>query len=64
MLKRSLLTLAVSAALGLAVTGPVHAQKRGGDVVVGMVAAPPSLDPHATSAQVARNVNLHMFETL
>ena len=26
--------------------------------------APPSLDPHVTSAQVARNVNLHMYETL
>ena len=40
------------------------AQKKGGDVVIAMTQAPPSLDPHATSAQVARNVNLHVFETL
>jgi len=40
------------------------AQKKGGDVIIGMVQAPPSLDAQATSAQVARNINLHVFETL
>ena len=64
MLKRTLLTLAVSAAFAVGASGVAHAQKKGGDVVVGMTSAPPSLDPHATSAQVARNVNLHVFETL
>ena len=64
MLKRTLLTLAVSAAFAIGATGVVHAQKKGGDVIIGMTSAPPSLDPHATSAQVARNVNLHVFETL
>ena len=64
MLKRTLLTLAVSTAFAVGAAGVVHAQKKGGDVIIGMVSAPPSLDPHATSAQVARNVNLHVFETL
>ncbi|MEQ9814641.1 MAG: ABC transporter substrate-binding protein [Azospirillaceae bacterium] len=36
----------------------------GGDVVIAQLQAPPSLDPHVTSAQAARNVNLHMYETL
>ena len=51
---------------GLAVLAPSagFAQKAGGDVVVTMVQAPPSLDAHVSSAQVARNVNLHLFETL
>ena len=38
--------------------------KRGGTVTVAMTQAPPSLDAHLTSAQVARNVCLHMYETL
>ena len=63
-MKKTYLTLAMSALLLLTGGGPAHAQKKGGDVVIAMTAAPPSLDPHATSAQVARNVNLHMFETL
>lgn len=63
-MKRTYLSLAMSALLALTVAGPAQAQKKGGDVVIGMVGAPPSLDPHATSAQVARNVNLHIFETL
>jgi peptide/nickel transport system substrate-binding protein len=40
------------------------APKRGGTVAIGMTQAPPSLDAHLTSAQVARNVVLHMYETL
>lgn len=63
-MKKTYLSLAMSALLALTAVGPAQAQKKGGDVVIGMVGAPPSLDPHATSAQVARNVNLHIFETL
>ena len=63
-MKKTYLTLAMSALLILTGAGPAHAQKKGGDVVIAMTGAPPSLDPHATSAQVARNVNLHIFETL
>jgi peptide/nickel transport system substrate-binding protein len=50
----------------LAVVGPKEgsAQKKGGDVVIAMIQAPPSLDAQATSAQVARNINLHVYETL
>ena len=63
-MKLKFLQLAVAAALVLGATAPAMAQKKGGDVVIAMTQAPPSLDPHATSAQVARNVNLHVFETL
>jgi peptide/nickel transport system substrate-binding protein len=38
--------------------------KRGGTVTVALVQAPPSLDAQLTSAQVARDINLHMYETL
>ncbi len=63
-MKLKILNLALAATLALVSVSPVLAQKKGGDVVIAMVQAPPSLDPHVTSAQVARNVNLHMFETL
>ena len=55
------------AALALS-SGQAFAQaappKRGGTVVVATDAAPPSLDAQVTSAQEARNINLHMYETL
>jgi peptide/nickel transport system substrate-binding protein len=38
--------------------------KKGGTVTVALVQAPPSLDAQLTSAQVARDINLHMYETL
>ena len=63
-MKKTYLTLAMSALLLLTGAGPAQAQKKGGDVVIAMIQAPPSLDPHSTSAQASRNVNLHMFETL
>ncbi len=46
--------------------GPAAAQtpKRGGTVTVALTQAPPSLDAQLTSAQVARDINLHMYETL
>ena len=63
-MKLKFLQLALAASLALGAVVPAMAQKKGGDAVIAMTAAPPSLDPHATSAQVARNVNLHIFETL
>ena len=33
-------------------------------MTVALVQAPPSLDAQLTSAQVARDINLHMYETL
>ena len=56
--------LALFASCAFALSAPALAQKSGGTVVIAMTQAPPSLDPHVTSAQVARNVNLQMFETL
>src|SRR5436853_2055163 len=43
---------------------PAVAQQRGGDVVIAITQAPPSIDAHVTSAQAARNITLHMYETL
>ena len=56
---------ALGAALLAAAPRAAGAQaRRGGQVVIAIVQAPPSLDAHVTSAQVARNVCLHIFETL
>ncbi len=44
-------------------TGP-SAGRRGGDVIVGMTAAPPTLDAQATTAAAARNISMHMYESL
>lgn len=63
-MKLKLLNIAMVASLAVALAGPAAAQKRGGDVVIAITQAPPSLDPHWTTAQVARTVNLHIFETL
>ena len=41
-----------------------QAPRKGGDVVIAISQAPPSLDAHVTSAQAARNVKLHIYETL
>ena len=55
----------VLAALAFAVLpGGAQAQRKGGDVVIAITQAPPSLDAHITSAQASRNINLHIFETL
>lgn len=41
-----------------------QAPRRGGEMVIALVQPPPSLDAHVTSAQAARNVTLHLYETL
>jgi peptide/nickel transport system substrate-binding protein len=43
---------------------PAHAQKRGGDVVVGTISAPPTTDAQTSTAEVSRNISLHWIETL
>ena len=63
-MKPRLPIVALAACVAMISFGAAQAQKKGGDVIIAMQAAPPSLDPHVTSAQVARNVNLHVFETL
>ncbi len=67
--RRGVLRAGTAGVAALAVpSGQVFAQaappKRGGTVVVGTDAAPPSLDAQITSAQEARDINLHMYETL
>ena len=64
-MKRSAWLAALAFGAVLATGDPeALAQRKGGDVVVAMVQAPPSLDAHVTTAQVARNVVLHLYETL
>ena len=61
---RILGSLALGAVALVASFGVANAQKRGGDVVIAITQAPPSLDAQVSSAQAARNINLHVFETL
>lgn len=63
-MKLKFLHIVLAAALAVGAAAPALAQKKGGDVVVAIINAPPSLDPHSTTSQGARHVNLHMFETL
>ena len=61
---RSFTRTALAALAATLLLTPAHAQKKGGDVIIAITQAPPSLDPHVSSAQAARNINLHVFETL
>jgi peptide/nickel transport system substrate-binding protein len=56
------LSLAVAAAALAPIVG--HAQTRGGDVVVAITQAPPTLDAQITAIQSARHITLHIYETL
>lgn len=47
----------------LALSSAALAQE-GGSLVIASVQGPPSLDAHVTNAQVARNITLHIYETL
>jgi peptide/nickel transport system substrate-binding protein len=64
-MKRGILRHSVIAVamLAMAQVG-ASAQRKGGDVVLALAQAPPTLDAQITSAQAARNVTLHIFETL
>ena len=64
--RRQLGPVALGAAAFVGARGSASAQapRRGGDAVLAISQAPPSLDAQITSAQAARNVNLHMYETL
>jgi peptide/nickel transport system substrate-binding protein len=63
-MKLRLLAPIVIASFALFAQTGAYAQRKGGDVVIAITQAPPSLDAHVTSAQAARNINLHIFETL
>ena len=66
MLRRRSLAAGVAAALPLpAIAQGVGQQgRKGGDVIVAMTAAPPTIDAMATTAQAARNISMHLFESL
>ena len=57
-------TLGAAALVGTRGSVLAQAPRKGGDAVLAIAQAPPSLDAQITSAQAARNVNLHMYETL
>ena len=62
--RREILALGGTASAVALFGVPAHAQKRGGDVIVGTVSAPPLTDAQASTAEVSRNVSLHWIETL
>ena len=57
-------TAALGAAVLLTTSGGAFAQTKGGDMVIAITQAPPSLDAQVTSAQAARNITLQIYETL
>ena len=68
MLRRRSFTTGLTAASALplpAIAQSVGQQgRKGGDAIVAMTAAPPTLDAMATTAAAARNVSMHLFESL
>ncbi|HSQ82505.1 MAG TPA: ABC transporter substrate-binding protein [Casimicrobiaceae bacterium] len=58
-----LVALASAALVALPLTA-AKAQTRGGNVIVAITQAPPTLDAQITTIQSARYVSLHIFETL
>ena len=62
----ALLAVALGAlALGRAdAQGPPGPPKKGGVLRVAMIGEPPSLDPHLTTATIAREIGAQIFETL
>jgi peptide/nickel transport system substrate-binding protein len=62
--RREILALGGAASASVLLGTPARAQKKGGDVIVGTVSAPPLTDAHASTAEVSRNVSLHWIETL
>ncbi len=58
-----LVLLAVTAAVVLP-DASAQTPKKGGALRVGMIGEPPSLDPHATTATITREIGINMFETL
>ena len=59
------LLAAVAMCLGVLLMPQEHlAQKRGGTLVFGQEATPPTLDPHFSTSIATRNVAMHVFEQL
>jgi peptide/nickel transport system substrate-binding protein len=62
--RREILALGGAASASVLLGTPARAQKKGGDVIVGTISAPPLTDAHASTAEVSRTVSLHWIETL
>ncbi len=62
--RREILALGGAASATVLLGTPARAQKKGGDVIVGTVSAPPLTDAQASTAEVSRNISLHWIETL
>src|SRR5512133_360841 len=63
-MNRKSFSLAVlAAAVAVSVTA-LHAQTLGGNAIVAITQAPPTLDAQVTTIQSARHINLHIYETL
>ncbi|MFZ9634693.1 MAG: ABC transporter substrate-binding protein [Alphaproteobacteria bacterium] len=56
--------VAGAGAAATVVGAPAIAQKKGGEAIVAQQSPPPSLDAQTTSAQHARNITTHIWETL
>ncbi len=63
---RLLASLAVLAAVTLAAVAPVASQtgRKGGSLKVGMIGEPPTLDAHATTATITREITVNVYEGL
>ena len=58
-----LVILALTTAVALP-DASAQTPKKGGALRVGMIGEPPSLDPHATTATITREIGINLFETL
>ena len=59
----ALALLAITLALGT-LSGDAQTPKPGGTLKIGMIGEPPTLDAHATTAVITREIGINMFETL
>jgi peptide/nickel transport system substrate-binding protein len=59
-------SLAVLAAVALTAVAPVESQtpRKGGVLRVGMIGEPPTLDAHATTATITREITINVYEGL
>ena len=63
MSKLKLISTVSALALAVAIS-PALAQKKGGNVIVGISAPPPLTDAQASTAEASRNISMHWIETL
>ena len=59
----ALVILTIAIGLGV-LRGDAQTPKPGGTLKIGMIGEPPTLDSHATTAVITREIGINMFETL